>query len=604
MIWTFDSIKEAVKTKLSLMTQWNAVIYFGAYERILDAIAYVMEKLAYTADVLYNNASFFKTNDLKSLNIMSKSFSYTVHRKVGANGVVLVSKDPTLNPAYIYTGKNVYIPKYTQFTDSSGNKKVYAIQDYYYFNGTEGNLEVQVRQGTPKTFYYTASGVANEEIKIYSPDIDNDIFDVYIVNENNEIISKVNIVNKMYFVNDTVNYNCSSVSFDDLQGVTFTFGDGISSKKLEANDKVMIRYVETDGANGNIESANTITVIKDTLRDIDSVAVTLYCKNSDAISDGSDYESIESIRNNAPNLFFAGYRCGTFNDWKTILENFSFIYKAVVWSVNDIGGSTLMSEQNKVFATALTNTGDNLTPAQKTYLENEIYYTYKSPTEILQFTNTQKVYIMFNVNAKISNSTTSIVSSQIKDLIYDAYSTLNTNYQSNIYSSNYVNAIDDLSYIDYHETTIKLMDYNVNAIQTDKLVNAFFISSIPTQEISLVNNSLELWIKRKIGGTWQEPIQIAYSLGTSFIGMNGYTINSSNINYTTGYYNYVVQTIVDNPTDYPVQNPSEAQNNGYLLVMAYNTKNGYGLQTQDVRLPYRYQITDIDKDFIFTTLSN
>ena len=188
-------------------------------------------KRSYTADVLYNNASFFKTNDLKSLNIMSKAFSYTVHRKVGANGVVLVSKDPTLNPAYIYTGKNVYIPKYTQFTDSSGNKKVYAIQDYYYFNGTEGNLEVQVRQGTPKTFYYTASGVANEEIKIYSPDIDNDIFDVYIVNGDNEIISEVNVVDKMYFVNDTVNYNCST-SFDDLQGI-FTFGDGISSKSLK-----------------------------------------------------------------------------------------------------------------------------------------------------------------------------------------------------------------------------------------------------------------------------------------------------------------------------------------------------------------------------------
>ncbi|HPJ86797.1 MAG TPA: hypothetical protein PLU55_01650 [Candidatus Pacearchaeota archaeon] len=604
MIWTFDSIKEAVKTKLSLMSQWNTIIYFGVYERILDAIAYVMEKLAYTADILYSNASFIKTNDLKSLNIMSKSFSYTVHRKVGANGVVLVSKDEDMSPAYIYTGKNVYIPKYTQFTDSSGNKKVYAIQDYYYFNGTEGNLEVQVRQGTPKTFFYTASGVANEEIKIYSPDIDNDIFDVYIVNNDNEILYEVNIVDKMYFVNDTVNYNCSSVSFDDLQGVTFTFGDGISSKKLEANDKVMIKYVETDGANGNIESANTITVIKDTLKDVDDNIITLYCNNVDAISDGADYENIESIRNNAPNLFFAGYRCGTANDWKTILENFSFIYKAVVWSVNDIGGSTLMSEQNKVFATALTNTGDNLTPAQKTYLENQIYYTYKSPTEILQFTNTQKIYIMFNVNAKISNSTTSIVSSQIKDLIYDAYSTLNTNYQTNIYSSNYINDIDDLTYIDYHETTIKLMDYNVNAIQTDRLVNAFFVSSLPSQEISLVNNSLELWIKRKIGGVWQEPVQIAYSLGTSFIGMNGYTISSSNINYSTGYYNYVIQTIVDNPTQYPIQNPSESQNDGYLIVMAYNTKNGYGLQTQDVRLPYRYQITDIDKDFIFTTLSN
>ena len=120
----------------------------------------------------------------------------------------------------------------------------------------------------------------------------------------------------------------------------------------------------------------------------------------------------------------------------------------------------------------------------------------------------------------------------------------------------------------------------------------------------MVNNSLELWIKRKIGGTWQEPIQIAYSLGTSFIGMNGYTISSSNINYATGYYNYVIQTIVDNPTQYPVQNPNESQSDGYILTMAYNTKNGYGLQTQDIRLPYRYQITDIDKDFIFTTLSN
>lgn len=607
MIWSFDSIKQKLDEKLALMPKWNKVTYWSVYERIRDVIAYCMEKLAYTADVLYNMSSFLKTSSLKALNIMAKPFSYTAHRKRGATGILLLSKDSDFDEFYIYGGKNVYIPKYTSFTNSAGDTNTYSYEEKTYYSGTEGNLQIPVKEGTPKTFVYTATGIPNEEIKIYSPNIDNDIFDVYIVDTNDEILFEVSVVKNLYFINDLNDYYCTSESFEDFQGVTFTFGDGISTKQLNPNDRVMIKYAETQGSDGNIESLNVITVIKDTLYDNTGAVVTLYVTNDEAISDGSDYEEIESIRNNAPRLFFAGYRCGTATDWKTIIESFSFIYKAKVWTVDDIGGSTLLSEQNKVFATAITSTGDNLTMSQKTYLEQEIYNNYKSPTEILQFTETQKVYIKFDTTGKIKNNTTSIVQEQLKQLLYDNYATLNTDYQTNIYSSNYINLIDDLDDIVYHETEVKIMDYNTNAVQVSRSMGVFFNdTSIQDDKILPVLSSFEIWIKRKIGGTWQEPEKVASSNTTSFVAESGWTISSSNINYSEGIYAYIIQEIVDDIGGliYGVKNPDENTDLGYILCVAYNTEDGNGLQQQNIRLPYRYQITDIDEDFVKATLNN
>ena len=607
MIWSFDSIKQKLDEKLALMPKWNKVTYWSVYERIRDVIAYCMEKLAYTADVLYNMSSFLKTSSLKALNIMAKPFSYTAHRKRGATGILLLSKDSDFDEFYIYGGKNVYIPKYTVFTNSGGDTNTYSYEEKTYYSGTEGNLQIPIKEGTPKTFVYTATGIPNEEIKIYSPNIDNDIFDVYIVDANDEILFEVSVVKNLYFINDLNDYYCTSESFEDFQGVTFTFGDGISTKQLNPNDRVMIKYAETQGSDGNIESLNVITVIKDTLYDNTGAVATLYVTNDEAISDGSDYEEIESIRNNAPRLFFAGYRCGTATDWKTIIESFSFIYKAKVWTVDDIGGSTLLSEQNKVFATAITSTGDNLTMSQKTYLEQEIYNNYKSPTEILQFTETQKVYIKFDTTGKIKNNTTSIVQEQLKQLLYDNYATLNTDYQTNIYSSNYINLIDDLDDIVYHETEVKIMDYNTNAVQVSRSMGVFFNdTSIQDDKILPVLSSFEIWIKRKIGGTWQEPEKVASSNTTSFVAESGWTISSSNINYSEGIYAYIIQEIVDDIGGliYGVKNPDENTDLGYILCVAYNTEDGNGLQQQNIRLPYRYQITDIDEDFVKATLNN
>jgi hypothetical protein len=112
-----------------------------------------------------------------------------------------------------------------------------------------------------------------------------------------------------------------------------------------------------------------------------------------------------------------------------------------------------------------------------------------------------------------------------------------------------------------------------------------------------------LWIKRKIADVWQPPIQIAYSSGSSFIGMNGYTISNSNISYTSYIYSYSVDTIINNPTTYGVNDPTDDDSNGYIITLIYKTQDGTGNQEESIRISQMYQISDIDEDFIFTTIT-
>jgi hypothetical protein len=154
-----------------------------------------------------------------------------------------------------------------------------------------------------------------------------------------------------------------------------------------------------------------------------------FLRNTEAISDGSDYESIESIRNNGSNLFYAGYRCGTLADWKNVLESISYIYKATVWTVNDIGGSLLLSDQNKIYITAITSTGDELTFAQKSLTTEELTNNYKSDSEVIDFQSLIKIYPKFDITGKIQNKAITTQAQLIKDTLYVNASTCTERYE-------------------------------------------------------------------------------------------------------------------------------------------------------------------------------
>ena len=91
-------------------------------------------------------------------------------------------------------------------------------------------------------------------------------------------------------------------NFKDFSGVRLKFGDDIFGKKLNDGDIIIFKFIETDGSNGNVHSQNSITTVSSIIYDEENLEVDLYCTNDNEISNGLDYEDIEKIKVNAPNL--------------------------------------------------------------------------------------------------------------------------------------------------------------------------------------------------------------------------------------------------------------------------------------------------------------
>lgn len=515
--YTFQGIKDELEERLSLLSEWQDILPYGVYDNLFDATSYGINRHALYPAETYYRESFLKTaTKYDSVIPRAEYLSYTPHRKQGASGTVQISGDSTFSSSYVYVGNNVIIPKWTSFSDETGNINIYSTSQYTYYRSSVGDLDISVKQGTPKEFSYVASGSASETITVHSPDIDNDEIEIFIVDSNGNVLHNVNILGidvestRMFFISDLDNYYCEIQNSYDFQSTKFVFGDGINQKKLTSGEIVLIKYADTDGDQGNIQQTGVIASIKDTIYDNLGNEATLYVTNSDEISDGTDYETIESIVENSTNLFGTGYRCGGYDDWVTIVNAHPYVYTSKIWSTDDVADDTITNDQNKIFITAISNDGNALTQDQKDDITINYLKDKKTPTEVVSWQSLNVIFAIFRVEGIIQTDTPSIVSSQIDGVLEDTYGILNTDFKVNIYESNFTRLIDNLSNVVRHDTEIYHMekDFNYNTQNHTILVsNTSTNESDSTKQIYLLEDSLEIWLKNNLTDSL---IKIAY----------------------------------------------------------------------------------------------
>jgi hypothetical protein len=76
---------------------------------------------------------------------------------------------------------------------------------------------------------------------------------------------------------------------------------------------------------------------------------------------------------------------------------------------------------------------------------------------------------------------------------------------------------------------------------------------------------------------------------------------SGTVDYDTSTISFTISNIINNPVVYGLLNPGASLDDGFRLQIRYKTRNGNGDLSNDVRLPYFYQIIDYaDEDTNFT----
>ena len=611
MIYTYNGLVSEIQSRLSLLSDWNKILYFGVYQRIVDMLAYTGEKLVYLAEFLYREAKWITAEKRDSLVKLGRWLGYVPYRKTGAIGTLQLSADSIFGILYSYTGKEVRIPRWATFRDADSKLQVYCTEDTFYYTGEVGSIDIPVKEGTPKEYLYIATGVINEKVYIYSDSTDNDEIQVQLVDASSNVLYEVTIVDNLYLIYNTTDYYCQIENSSAYDYISVNFGDGINSKKLNVGDRVLVKYADTKGSTGDITSSNAITVIDTTLVDEDNAVVTLYVTNDDGIVGGSEIEDIESIRNNAPNMFQVGALLSSIENWEAVINSASYVNKSKVWTIESLGGTITVSDQNIVFISAVSSTGDQLTTAQQDDLTDNYILPKKCLTEILSFEPLEKVYARFDVTAKIAATKTfTIVSAAIKTALNAKYDILNAEFQQNIYESNFYSIVDTVTDVVYHTTEIYYLEKDIDLIVANGTLlpsNTLFDTDVLDKQNYLVQDSFEVWIKRKIASVWQAPLQIGETTGFIISGINGYNISGGFVTYATNQYSFTLTDIVNDTshTIYGIPDPGDSDALGYIIYISYKMQDGNtpAGQQNSVRLPHFYQISDIDQDFINVDLS-
>ena len=187
---------------------------------------------------------------------------------------------------------------------------------------------------------------------------------------------------EIYFLDNNLN--------DKLE---ISFGDGTIGKTPTIGDEIVVIYGTTTGIDGN--NVNDITLDQEiysgiyTYTDSDCTITPVYS------SGGSEEETIDSIKVNAPKFYEAQNRAVTKTDYETLLQQISFVETINVWD----GAEDEPPVYGTVYSTFKPVSGDDLlSTSQKTEITDFIE-DYMPMT--LKFVIKDPIYIYLTITSKV-----------------------------------------------------------------------------------------------------------------------------------------------------------------------------------------------------------
>ena len=524
--------------------------YYGAARRLIDAISEELANEVLYDEYLTREAKWKLAQNLSSLMAQVQFFSYRPHRMVGAQGPVRVSTSPTFDGSW---PQSIPILRWDSF--SNGDKTFICTGDpnlnfsAYSLPAGVYSIDVNVVEGKPveTTFEITSGafpeGTSFASLTVHSSKLENRIYDVLV---NGVLWSEVDYIRLAKTGSDLVYATKSSY---DFSSVAFMFGDGVFGQSLKIGDVVTIRYVDTDGADGNVDSTGNVTIVEGSHLDTLGNQVTLFCTNPANISGGDGYEDIETIRVEAPLSYQTGNRAITANDYKALLLKSGIVDNAVVWGEAEINedlglpaGTYILANEDLVYISGykvdnLTDLGLVINSAQQSSIRS-VLSDVKGVTDILQFVDADFIYLLFSSTIYISDVKFSpgAVAAAVKDTLSQTYSIKSQSFFKSLYHSQYETIISKVSGVDHHVTTLSFL----------KLFG-FDDAYTFQRTLGLANikpGSVLLYIK---GGEYADWTQMAHDVEASsslgnFVAEAGFTITGATVAYANGDMGTVIVT--------------------------------------------------------------
>lgn len=433
----FNEIKTSLKNYLQSQTVLKDYNFDGSVlSTILDVLAYNTHYQAFYSNMVANE--MFLDSALLRPSVVShaKHLGYVPSSTKAAKAVVNIN---LTTPA----SSDTYIARGTEFngTNSSGSRyKFVNLETVYADAGASSFGGVSLYEGTIRriTYIYNRdtrigsyliipndkADISTLSVKVYKSTTDTSgISDLW---EDGSTYLTLTSASKVYFLQEK-----------EAGIYEVYFGDGILGQQPETGNVVSIEYLETNGSGGNGVNQFTKT-------DAAISSIELADSNTESFG-GSDLETVNSIKYNAPKFYQTGNRAVTEDDYAAL------VYKLYsnVSSVNVYGGETVTPPQyGTVFIAIKPKSGGLLTTSEKIDIENTLRKNNSIVTILPKVVDPEYIDILFDMTVVYNPSISSVSSGVLKTLFFAyiyGYSTTSVEqFGNNFYYSKLVDGLQNL----------------------------------------------------------------------------------------------------------------------------------------------------------------
>jgi len=360
----FEDVRAEVVKFLTANGTYDAPLDFEgsnlAY--IIDTMAYTTMMMSYMVSTVANDNFLDTTTLRKNAVSIAKTLGYKPKRIQASRMEGVFTYNP--GDRFFDEESKLIIPASTIFMGSEDGYSwvntepiTLLVNPKNPFELTSAADELHPRitllQGVYKKFSVLGTGKSLQSFTIPSKFIDENNMKVSVYTTQHEEVSKVpwTLVRTFFDIQGDEIYFLEE---DILNEGTpkIIFGNNIVGRAPSLTETIIVDYLETVGpaANGELDIDISGDLVLNKSFDIDSVDLSkLEFEPSAPSFGGQDYETLDSIKANAPRFFATAGRAVTGNDYDTLIKT---EYSHLIDEVNVIGGNQLEPGNNNFLGNA------------------------------------------------------------------------------------------------------------------------------------------------------------------------------------------------------------------------------------------------------------
>jgi hypothetical protein len=466
----FNKIKDNLKTFLQSQDTLKDYNYEGsALSTLLDILAYNTQYNAYYLNMVGNEMFLDTAIQRASVISHAKALNYTPQSYVAPTATINLSLTSV-------TDSTLTLPKFTNFMSEAIDGVNYNFVNtdevtVTVSSGTATYTDLTLKQGIPSALTYQVNYATNPSATFSIPEATVDTSTISVIVQD----SYTNTATEIYtLATDYLSLDNTSTVYFLQEGLNnnyeIYFGDGVLGKKLKEGNIIFLSYLITQGSAAG--GANNF-VMMDPVNGYSTYTITPVA----AATQGTEKESIASIKFQAPKSYAAQNRAVTKEDYMTIIQKNK--YNIPVQSVSVWGGEENDPPKYGAIFAAIKPQGNYvLTDYQKQVLINDVIKPSSVMTVTPEIVDVDYVYLIMNADILYDTKKTTLTAAQISTIVKQGIINFSN---ANLNTFNSVFVASDLT--EY----IKSLNYAIIAADIDVYLQK--------RIVPILNNSLDYTIK-------------------------------------------------------------------------------------------------------------